>query len=244
MPDTHDLKTLPEFFQQVLDGTKTAEVRVNDRDFKVGDVLNLREWDSTLIDCEPSGYGLKHAGYTGRTITKTIGGITDLSSFSDGYVLLSFAQASTPTGTDTPQVVPAREDVREAERVVRSFVKSEARNLTTEGALLDALATLTHAAQTPQDARLAPDNWVITHAYVGPIFRTAEGNEYGVCMRDDTIEVTPVGDAPAPRVNGVAAQTPPEVVEAWERYNEDSIIGDSMHDADFDTIDRYLRGER
>ena len=41
---------------------------------------------------------------------------------------------------------------------------------------------------------------VITDAFVGPIIRTAEGHEYGICLRDDTIEVTPVGDAPAPRL--------------------------------------------
>lgn len=36
--------------------------------------------------------------------------------------------------------------------------------------------------------------------YSGLTFVTSEGNRYGVCMRDDTIEITPVGDAPSPRV--------------------------------------------
>jgi ASC-1-like (ASCH) protein len=42
---THVLKTHPEYFQAVKEGIKTFEVRKNDRDFKVGDVLQLTEYD-------------------------------------------------------------------------------------------------------------------------------------------------------------------------------------------------------
>jgi len=41
---THDLKIHPEHFKAVCEGSKKAELRVNDRDYKVGDLLLLREY--------------------------------------------------------------------------------------------------------------------------------------------------------------------------------------------------------
>lgn len=41
---TWDLKTWPEYFEAVLRGAKTFEVRTNDRPYAVGDVLNLHEY--------------------------------------------------------------------------------------------------------------------------------------------------------------------------------------------------------
>lgn len=40
----HILKTLPEYFQQVVAGIKTFEVRENDHNFQVGDILRLKEY--------------------------------------------------------------------------------------------------------------------------------------------------------------------------------------------------------
>lgn len=39
----HQLRTLPEYFEAVISGNRTFEVRKNDRDFKVGDFLALNE---------------------------------------------------------------------------------------------------------------------------------------------------------------------------------------------------------
>jgi len=40
----HKLKILPEYFKAVVEGNKTFEIRKNDRDYKVGDTLILKEW--------------------------------------------------------------------------------------------------------------------------------------------------------------------------------------------------------
>lgn len=41
----HELKIYPDFFQAVISGEKTFEIRKNDRQFKVGDMLALNEYD-------------------------------------------------------------------------------------------------------------------------------------------------------------------------------------------------------
>jgi len=56
----HELKTWPEDFEAIWSGKKNFEVRVNDRHFKVGDGLRLREWHP--------GYKI----YTGREYIKKI----------------------------------------------------------------------------------------------------------------------------------------------------------------------------
>lgn len=40
----HDLKVWPECFEAIVAGIKTFEVRKNDRNYQVGDVLQLREY--------------------------------------------------------------------------------------------------------------------------------------------------------------------------------------------------------
>lgn len=66
-PAVHDLKIWPGHFEAILLGRKTFEVRRDDRDFQVGDLLLLREWlPGTDIRENPA------AGYTGRSITRRI----------------------------------------------------------------------------------------------------------------------------------------------------------------------------
>ncbi|OXM11246.1 RNA-binding protein [Enterococcus faecalis] len=43
-PTIHELKILPTYFEDVIVGKKTFEIRKNDRDYKVGDILILNEY--------------------------------------------------------------------------------------------------------------------------------------------------------------------------------------------------------
>lgn len=55
----HELKIWPQYYERVADGTKTFEVRNNDRDFQPGDEITLHEWDPEKLnptDPTPKGY--------------------------------------------------------------------------------------------------------------------------------------------------------------------------------------------
>jgi len=44
----HNLKTIPQYFEQSFSGVKKFELRENDRFFKKGDYLILKEWDGAV----------------------------------------------------------------------------------------------------------------------------------------------------------------------------------------------------
>lgn len=76
---THDLKTWPEYFEAVWEGKKLFEVRKNDRHFRVGDQLCLREWNPGTRE------------YTGRHVYTSVTFILPGGEFgvSEDYVVLS-----------------------------------------------------------------------------------------------------------------------------------------------------------
>ncbi|WP_392559647.1 DUF3850 domain-containing protein [Orbus mooreae] len=72
----HELKILPQNYEDVWNDKKKAELRYNDRDYKVGDTLTLKEWD-----------GKK---FTGRCWDFYITHIFDDETYlQKGYVMLS-----------------------------------------------------------------------------------------------------------------------------------------------------------
>ena len=75
-PKKHKLKILPEYYDSVCDGSKTFEVRKKDRDFRVGDSIELRE------------YSEKEKEYTGRNVDVSICYVLDDPVYcKDGYVI-------------------------------------------------------------------------------------------------------------------------------------------------------------
>lgn len=72
----HILKILPKHFNDVISGKKKAEIRYNDRNYRVGDIFSLKEW-----------YG----DYSGKFINVRITHILDDEKYLQrGYVMLSF----------------------------------------------------------------------------------------------------------------------------------------------------------
>ena len=54
-------KIYPEYFEEVLNGNKTFELRLNDFDINKGDILVLKEWSPEKKE------------YTGREVEKEVG---------------------------------------------------------------------------------------------------------------------------------------------------------------------------
>lgn len=76
----HKIKIDPEYLALVKNGLKKAEFRFNDRNYKVGDLLQMQ------------GYDRKSGEYIGGVAFGEITDITDVSRFivQDGWVMISF----------------------------------------------------------------------------------------------------------------------------------------------------------
>jgi len=73
----HVLKTIQPYFDYVDLGNKTFEVRKNDRDFKVGDIMALMEYEKGVV--------------SGKQINCIITYILDNQDFcKEGYVVIGF----------------------------------------------------------------------------------------------------------------------------------------------------------
>lgn len=92
---THDLKCWPDYFQAIVDGRKTFEIRRSDRGFAVGDTLRLREWVPL------------NGPYTGREVSVVVRYVLDDPLWvSPGNVAMSIAVEGTqPDSTWTVRQV-------------------------------------------------------------------------------------------------------------------------------------------
>lgn len=78
----HELKTWTEYFGMVLAGHKNFELRKNDRDFKLGDELILKEFDPKTNE------------YSGKILHRRIDYILHGGQFGleEGYCILSLSK--------------------------------------------------------------------------------------------------------------------------------------------------------
>ena len=91
-PKTHDLKTVQPFYFDVVEERKTFEIRKNDRDFRIGDILLLHEWDDSR------GYS---GHYCVRRVTYLVQGVYGLPA--DVCVMsLEPCSLRTPRAKDSP----------------------------------------------------------------------------------------------------------------------------------------------
>ena len=87
---THELKTWAPYWELVWCGSKRFEIRKDDRGFKVGDHLVLREWSAA-------------DGYTTRELTVTVCHIVrggnpaePVEGLAEGWVVMSIARNREP----------------------------------------------------------------------------------------------------------------------------------------------------
>lgn len=74
----HSVKVWPEFFQAMWTGAKLFEIRLNDRDYQVGDVVDLHEYDP------------ERKMYLDRQLRRRITYITNFLQ-KDGYIVMQLA---------------------------------------------------------------------------------------------------------------------------------------------------------
>ncbi|MCL6443412.1 MAG: DUF3850 domain-containing protein, partial [Alicyclobacillus sp.] len=92
---THELKIWPQYFEDVLNGSKTFEIRKNDRGYQVGDTLVLQEWveKARELDFRPPWQERTYGEYTGRECKRTVTYILNGPAFGieDGFCVMGLA---------------------------------------------------------------------------------------------------------------------------------------------------------
>lgn len=79
----HILKCIDPYYSDVVSGKKTFEIRKNDRDYKVGDILILKQYNS------------KHNIYTGKEVwCKVIYMVTDPEYCKDCYCVMGIIKGN------------------------------------------------------------------------------------------------------------------------------------------------------
>lgn len=94
----HELKLAPQFFSEMQAGRKNSEFRLNDRNFEVGDTLELREWIPPPNQAPGTRLTAVH-GYTGRSLHREISHVLTRREFEplpEDWAVLSLRPIDPP----------------------------------------------------------------------------------------------------------------------------------------------------
>lgn len=94
----HELKTWPTYFERIADGSKTFEIRRNDRGYQAGDTLRLREYDPSGDHDDCPDNDCRGKRYTGREAFRTVGFVAAGTLFGlelGEHVVLSLVKPNT-----------------------------------------------------------------------------------------------------------------------------------------------------
>ncbi len=96
------IKILHDYFEEVVAGRKRAELRFNDRNYKVGDVYDLKEWNA------------EKGEYTGRVQNILITHVLkDFAGLQEGWCMFSFKTFEEVfTGADFGDIRKAAENIK------------------------------------------------------------------------------------------------------------------------------------
>lgn len=97
----HELKVWPDYFARLADGSKTFEIRKDDRGFQAGDELLLREWNpQSYWSATRNGWV---ADYTGRELSFRVGFVAKGVLFGldlGEHAILSLVPVAAPEVTE------------------------------------------------------------------------------------------------------------------------------------------------
>lgn len=92
----HQIKCWTEYFDALIDGTKTFEVRKDDRGYQVGDTLLLQEWGTVpyLLHADHLTGVAERDDYTGRICIRRVTYVLRGRQFGieNGYVVMGLAE--------------------------------------------------------------------------------------------------------------------------------------------------------
>ena len=140
----HDLKILPEWFNSVVSGVKTFEIRKDDRNYNPRDVLLLREWDGKA--------------YTGRTCKADVTMVLRGKYCREGYCTMSIRVLN--GNEQAAQWIPCSERLPEKDVEVLVAIYGTDYHFVREGeTLADAVERDRQTVRTVTVAHLSDEGW-------------------------------------------------------------------------------------